>query len=420
MNCLKNFATAVILASIYFGLTSVRADESSGSEKSFQELTRFFENEVDTGKIPGAVILIQQHGQPIYLKAFGVRDVETGAAMKTDSLFAIKSMTKPITSVAAMMLVDEGRLSIADPLHRYIPDFADTKVGIETVDENGKPLLKFEPPRRPVTIEDLLRQTSGITYGYIGGNLIKKAYTDADIFRGDFDNKILSERIAQLPLSRHPGTLWRYGHSTDVLGRVIEVVTGESIYQFQKRRILDPLGMTSTKYFIDEQDERERMAKPRPEDTVLVLSEKERRSYKNWESAGGGLVSSVIDYAKFAQMILNGGEFNGQRYLSEDSFKMMTTDQIGPGSGVGRDYFYFPGDGFGFGYGFAVRVEPGIANPPAPGSIGELKWDSGSGTYFGVDPKFDMVYILLMQTQTERGRILPRFKELVYKGLQRH
>lgn len=388
------------------------------AEDRFPKLTRFIQNEVDSQKIPGAVILIQQHGKPIYLKAFGQRDVTTGAPMRTNSLFAIKSMTKPITSVAAMMLVDEGKLGLQDPLHKYIPAFAQTTVGIETVDENQQPLLKRVPPERPVTIEDLLRHTSGITYGYIGGELIKKAYTDADIFDGDFDNKTLTERIAKLPLSRQPGSLWRYGHSTDVLGHVIEAITGETIYQFQKRRILDPLGMTSTRYVISDEDERNRMARPRPEDTILVLSEEERRKWRNWESAGGGLVSSIEDYARFAQMILNGGQMDGRRFISQESFTQMTTDKIGPGSGVGRDFFYFPGDGFGFGYGFAVRIEPGLADPPAPGSIGELKWDSGSGTYFGIDPSLDMVYILLMQTQTERGRILPEFKKLVYQGFK--
>jgi CubicO group peptidase (beta-lactamase class C family) len=158
------------------------------------------------------------------------------------------------------------------------------------------------------------------------------------------------------------------------------------------------------------------MAEPLPSDTILINAEHQRRAHPQWQSGGGGLVTSAPDYARFAQMILNGGEFGGKRYLSPKAFKLMTSDHIGPGSGVDRDYFYFPGDGFGFGYGFAVRVEPGEANPPAPGSIGELKWDSGSGTYFGVDPKLDMVYVLMEQTQNERGRITPAFKALVYQA----
>jgi CubicO group peptidase (beta-lactamase class C family) len=146
----------------------------------------------------------------------------------------------------------------------------------------------------------------------------------------------------------------------------------------------------------------------------LRLAEQERRAHPEWESGGGGLVSTVTDYARFAQMLLNGGSLDGRQYLSPAAYQLMTTDHIGPGSGVARDYFYFPGDGFGFGYGLAVRTDPGNAKPPPPGSLGELKWDSGSGTYFGVDPKLDMVYVLMEQTQRERGRITSAFKKLVY------
>ncbi len=210
------------------------------------------------------------------------------------------------------------------------------------------------------------------------------------------------------------GTLWRYGHSTDVIGRIVEIISGQTLYQFEKQHIFDPLGMTSTKFVLDSADERARMAEPLPSDTILKSAEAERRAHPEWESGGGGLVSSPADYARFAQMILDGGEFGGKSYLGAAAFKSMTSDHIGPGSGVTRDYFYFPGDGFGFGYGFAVRTDPGNARPPPPGSIGELKWDSGSGTYFGVDPQLDMFYILMEQTQNERGRITPAFKKLVY------
>lgn len=422
MTSIRKISAAATFYTIFVAfatwLPKHKPGRAPASVERFQELTEFFENEVATRKIPGAVILIQQHGKPIYLRSFGVRDVTTNQPMSPDTIFAIKSMTKPITSVAAMMLVDEGKLALKDPLHKYIPEFANVKVGIETSYEDGQAAMKLVAPRRPVTIEDLLRHTSGITYGYIGGNLIKKAYTDANLFAGKFNNKVLAERIAKLPLSRQPGTLWRYGHSTDVLGRVIEVASGETLYHFQKTRILDPLGMTSTKYFLESEDEQQRMAAPFPQDTILIKSEQERVSYSEWESGGGGLVSTITDYAKFAQMILNGGQLNGKRYLSAEAFQQMTADHIGPGSGVTRDYFYFPGDGFGFGYGLAIRTEPGKAVPPPAGSIGELKWDSGSGTYFGVDPELDMVFILLMQTQNERGRIVPRFKQLVYQGFQ--
>jgi CubicO group peptidase (beta-lactamase class C family) len=389
-------------------------DAPAPSASKLERITEFFNNEIATGKLPGAVVLIQQHGKPVYLKSFGVQAVETKAPMTPDTIFALHSMTKPITSVAAMMLIDAGKLSLADPVSKFIPGFADVKVGVSSVTADGSATLKLVPPDRPVTIMDLLRHTSGITYDYIGGKLIEKAYMDANLFEGKFDNKVFAERIARLPLARQPGTLWRYGHSTDVVGRIIEIVSGQTLYQFEKQHILDPLGMTSTKYVLENAGERARMAEPLPGDTILKLSEAERRAHPEWESGGGGLVSTLTDYARFAQMILNGGELDGKRYLTPAAFKSMTSDHIGPGSGVARDYFYFPGDGFGFGYGFAVRTDPGNAKPPPPGSIGELKWDSGSGTYFGVDPHLNMIYILLTQTQNERGRITPAFKKLVY------
>ena len=393
---------------------SSAADSPAPSPEKLARVTAFFDNEVATGKIPGAVTLVQQHGKPVYLKSFGMRDVTTGVAMTPDTIFALHSMTKPITSLAAMMLIDAGKLSLADPLSKYIPSFADVKVGVDMSATGGPHVLTLAQPIRPITIQDIMRHTSGITYGYIGGELIEEAYMAGDIFRGHFDNREFAERIAKLPLARQAGTLWRYGHSTDVLGRVIEIITGQTLYDFEKQNIFDPLGMTSTKFVLDTPEERARMAEPQPNDPILLAAENDRRAHPEWQSGGGGLVSTLTDYARFAQMLLNGGELDGRRYLSPAAFKDMTTDHIGPGSGVDRDYFYFPGDGFGYGYGIAVRTDPGFAKPPAPGSIGELKWDSGSGTYFGVDPKYDMVYILLEQTQNERGRITPAFKKLIY------
>ena len=413
-------AVRFVLAAVLITIWTKEVDVSPAagayvpSADKLERITEFFNNEIATGKLPGAVVLIQQHGKPVYLKCFGVRDVVTNIPMTPDTIFALHSMTKPITSLAAMMLIDAGKLSLSDPVSKFVPGFADVRVGVSSVAADGTPVLKLVPLDRPVTIMDLLRHTSGVTYDYIGGKLIDKAYSDSGLFDGYFDNRVFAERIANLPLARQPGTLWRYGHSTDVIGRIIEIISGQSLYQFERQHIFDPLGMTSTKFVLGSTDERARMAEPLPGDTILKVAEAERRAHPEWESGGGGLVSIPTDYAHFAQMILNGGEFGGKRYLSAQAFKSMTTDHIGPGSGVARDYFYFPGDGFGFGYGFAVRTKPGNAKPPPPGSIGELKWDSGSGTYFGVDPELDMVYILMEQTQNERGRITPAFKKLVY------
>ena len=379
-----------------------------------EAITAFFTNEVTSGKLPGAVILVQQHGRPLYLKSFGVQDTRTGTPMSPDTIFAIHSMTKPITCLAAMMLVDEGKLALNDPLYKYIPSFARTEVGQEAKMANGISELELVPPMLPVTILDLMRHTSGISYSYIGANWVEKIYTDANLFAGKFNNQEFAERIAKLPLSRQPGTLWRYGHSTDVLGRVIEIVSRQTLYEFLKQRIFTPLGMTSTKFVLTTPPELARMARPLPSDPILLDGERERLDHPEWESGGGGLLTTIRDYARFAQMLLNGGELDGKRYLSPAAFKDMTTDHIGPGSGVGRDYYYFPGDGFGYGFGLAVRTDPGNAKPPPPGSIGELKWDSGSGTYFGVDRKLDMIYIMMEQTQNERSRITPAFRKLVY------
>jgi CubicO group peptidase (beta-lactamase class C family) len=405
---------AIAALSVAIWTKAIAADAPAPSADKLERITEFFNNEVATGKLPGAVVLIQQHGKPVYLKCFGVQDVATKIPMTSDTIFALHSMTKPITSVAAMMLIDAGKLALADPASKFIPAFADVKVGVASVAADGTPILKLVAPDRPVTIMDLLRHTSGITYDYIGGKLIEKTYMASGLFAGNYDNTVFAERIAMLPLARQPGTLWRYGHSTDVIGRIIEIVSGQTLYEFEKQHIFDPLGMASTKYVLESADERARMAEPLPSDTILKVAEAERRAHPEWESGGGGLVSTLNDYARFAQMILGGGELDGKRYLSPAAFKSMTSDHVGPGSGVARDYYYFPGDGFGYGYGLAVRTDPGNAKPPPPGSIGELKWDSGSGTYFGVDPKLDMIYILLEQTQNERGRITPAFKKLVY------
>ena len=413
--CICTFA---MLAVFIWKSKQTETSRLPASEARFSRLTDFFQNEVDKGRLPGAVIMVQQHGRTLYLKSFGLSNTVTKRPMSPDTIFALHSMTKPVTSVAAMMLVDEGKISLKDPVSRYIPEFSTVQVGVEKTVPGAKPTLELVPPRRPITVEDLLRQTSGITYEYIGGELIKKAYTDAHLLEGYYNNEIFAKRIAALPLARQPGSMWRYGHSTDVLGRIIEIASGQSLYEFEKQRIFDPLQMPSTQYSLKTEEDRSRLAEPFPADEVLNLSEKVRRDHPEWESGGGGLVSTIIDYGHFAQMILDGGQWNGQRLLRPETFKAMTTNHIGADSGVQRDYYYFPGDGFGFGYGFAVRVEPGNAVPAPSGSMGELKWDSGSGTYFGVDPKLDMFYILLEQTQTEKSRITPLFRDMVYEGFR--
>jgi CubicO group peptidase (beta-lactamase class C family) len=379
----------------------------------------FFRNEVTTGKISGAILLIQQHGKPVYHESFGVQDVVSKAPITDQTIFRLFSMTKAITSVVAMQLIDEGKLPLEDPVAKYIPSFANVKVGVEKKADDGTKTLELVPPNRPPTVLDLMRHTSGITYGFYGDSLVRKTYAAANLYAGDFDLAEFAERIAKLPLHNQPGSLWQYGHSTDVLARIMEIVSGKSLLEVEREKLLDPLGMRDTGFFVTDPEKQKLIAQPVPNDSDFRVGRENRPDVpKKWESASGGMVSTMSDFARFAQMLLDGGKFEGKTYLSPKTFELMTTDQVGPGSGVGRDYFYFPGDGFGFGLGLAVRTDPGNAKPPPPGSLGELKWDGASGCYFVIDRKQDMFFVLLEQTPTERQRIQRTTKKLIYEAME--
>jgi CubicO group peptidase (beta-lactamase class C family) len=378
----------------------------------------YLRQEVATGRIPGALLLIQQHGKLIYFRSFGVRDVATRLPMTADTIFRIYSMSKPITSVAAMMLVEDGKLGLADPVAKYIPAFADVKVGVEKPDADGKPSLVLEPLSRPITIEDLLRHTSGFTYGFFGEGLVRKLYEQQGLFDGDGDNAAFVERLAKLPLAEQPGTRWDYGHSTDVLGRVIEVISGKSLFQFEKARLLDPLGMADTAFYVANAANWPRIAEPMPADRSLspVAGIADPRSPRRLESGGAGMVGTIGDYARFAQMLLNGGTLQGRRYLKPETIAAMTSDHIGPETKVARDAYYFPGESSGFGLGFAVRTAvPADTSWP----LGEYRWDGAAGTFFFIDPKDDMFVILMVQTPSQRGRIQLELKTLIYEALNR-
>lgn len=389
------------------------------SKAKLARIGDFFRTEIANGKIPGAILLIQQHGKPVYHEFFGVRDPDTNLPMTDDTIFRLHSMTKPITSFAAMMLIDEGKLRLDEPVSKYIPSFADAKVGVENKTEGGDKQLTLEPLKRPITIRDLLLHTSGITYGFYGEGLVRNAYGKANIYSGDFNNAEFADRIAQLPLEYQPGTMWDYGHSTDILGRVIEVVSGKTLLQFEQEKFLGPLGMKDTSFFMTDPAKEALFAKPMRWDRDFRTGRQGRPdTYQKWESGSGGMVSTMADYARFAQMLLNGGSLDGRVYLSPATFAEMAKDHIGKDSGIARDYLYFPGDGFGFGYGFGVRTDAGNAKPPPPGSLGELKWDGASGCYFVIDPRQDFFFVLLEQTPSERQRIQKAVKALVYEALE--
>jgi CubicO group peptidase (beta-lactamase class C family) len=415
-------ALALLIVAAAFGRPDVgRAKTplsvpSSFSRAKLERVGNYIRNEIATGKIPGAILLIQQHGRPVYFENFGVRDVATRLPMIPDAIFRLYSMSKPITSVAAMMLVEDGKLSLADPVSKYIPEFANVKVGVEKPDEDGKPALALEPVNRPITIEDLLRHTSGLTYGFYGDSAVRKLYANSDLFDGDFDNATFAARIAKLPLAEQPETLWDYGHSTDVLGRVIEVASGQSLFQFEKQRLLDPLGMKETAFYVADASKRPLIAEPMPSDrfTSPVAGIRDPMLPRRWESGGAGMVGTIGDYARFAQMLLNGGTLDGRRYLKPETVALMTSDHVGPETKIARDYFYFPGDDSGFGLGFAVRT----SQPPNTSlPLGEYRWDGVAGTFFFVDPKDDMFTICMMQSPSQRARIQTEVKTLVYEAL---
>jgi CubicO group peptidase (beta-lactamase class C family) len=389
------------------------------NQDKLAKVSAFFKNEVDTGKIAGAIVLIQQHGKPVYHESFGVQDVVSKAPITDKTIFRLFSMTKAISSVVAMTLIENGKIKLDDPVSKYIPSFADVKVGVEKIAADGTKSLELVPPRQPPTVLDLMRHTSGITYGFYGDSLVRKAYAASNLYGGDFDLAEFAERIAKLPLHDQPGTLWEYGHSTDVLARVMEVATGKSLLAIDREKLLDPLGMKDTGFFVTDPEKVKLLAQPVPNDSDFrVGRENNPAVVKKWESASGGMVSTMADFSRFAQMLLDGGKFGSKTILGPKAFEEMTTDHVGPHSGIGRDFFYFPGDGFGFGLGLAVRTSPGVASPPPPGSLGELKWDGASGCYFVIDRKQDMLFVLLEQTPTERQRVQRTLKQLIYEAME--
>ena len=396
---------------------AARADEALSvrqfDPRKLERVSDYMRSEISAGRIPGAILLIQQHGKAVLHETFGLRNVKSAQPMTDDTIFRLYSMSKPITSVAAMMLVEDGKLRLDDAVAKYIPAFADVKVGVAQSD--GK--LSLASLARPITVRDLLRHTSGITYGFYGDSLVRRLYPQAGLFEGDPDNAEFVDRLAQLPLAEQPATRWDYGHSTDVLGRVIEVASGMRLYQLERERLLDPLGMRDTAFFVADDAKRPLIAQPLPGDWFdrPVAGITEATAPRRWESGGAGMVGSIGDYARFAQMLLNGGELDGRRYLRRETVALMTSDQIGEGTGIARDpEFYFPGEDSGFGLGFAVRT---AARPPLPS--GEYRWDGVGGTFFFVDPADDMFVICLMQSPSQRGPIQTELTRLVYEAMRR-
>ena len=369
----------------------------------------------EAGVIPGAVVLIARQGKIAYFESFGLQDPQTKAPMTRDSIFRIYSMTKPIVTAAAMMQVEEGRYHIGDAVAKFIPSFGKVQVGVEkpAAEAGGKPTLELVAPRRAVSIQDLMRHTSGITYGFFGVGAVKALY--AGVLDGDPDNAEFAERVARLPLAYQPGTVWDYSHSTDILGRVVEVVDKKSLYTSLSDRLLKPLGMKDTAFYVTDAAKQGRVAEPYANDRSLGggIEFFDPRKAGKFEGGGGGLTGTAMDYARFLQMLLDGGVQNGKRYLSPKIINYMTADHMGTGAVPGP--YFLPGPGYGFGLGFGVRLANGISADP--GSAGDYYWGGAGGTYFWVDPKEKMFVVYMMQSPKQRLTYRAVMRDMVYAAM---
>jgi CubicO group peptidase (beta-lactamase class C family) len=324
--------------------------------------------------------------------------------MTEDAIFRIYSMTKPIVSVAAMMLVEEGRLCINNPLANYIPAFAKAKVGVQ---RDGR--LDLTPLKRPITIQDLMRHTSGLTYGFTGVSPVQKLTREADVVSQARTLAENVEKMASLPLMHQPGEAWEYSVSTDVLGRILEIVEGARLGEVLRERIFDPLGMKDTAFFVPE-SKTERCAEPFSTEimTAAGIDAKILTEPPRFEAGGGGLYSTLGDYTRFAAMLNGGGVLDGVRILGPRTLAFMASDHLD--AEVDRNhYLLWPGHGFGLG--FAVRIEPGLA--PTAGSIGEYFWGGMMGTTFWVSPRDSLFAILMVQTPEYREYFRVLFRNLV-------
>lgn len=393
-------------------------EELGMSSERLARIGGWIKGEVDAKRIPGAVVMVARHGKLAYYEAIGQQDPARPDAMRRDSIFRIYSMTKPLVSVATMMMVEEGKLVLEAPVARYIPSFANVKVGVEKVDPaTGARTLELVPARRPVTVQDLLRHTSGLTYGFFGDSLVKKAYLDAGVGSTDLNTAEFADKLAGLPLHYQPGSTWDYSYSTDVLGRVLEVVSGQSLYSVLRGRLLDPLGMKDTSFYVTDAARQARLAEPLADDRVIgagaVMGNP--RVVQKFESGGGGLVSTAHDYARFLQMLANGGTLDGRRYLGPRTIEYMASDHLG--TTVAQTPLYLPGPGHGFGLGFAVRKVAGESPWITP--AGDYWWGGAGGTYFWVDPKSGLFVVFMMQSPKQRTAYRSVLRNMVYAAVEK-
>ena len=390
-------------------LPSAKPDSIGLSPQRLQRMRDAFQREIDKGTTPGVVSLLARRGQIGWLEAQGKQDPAGSAPMAANSIFRIFSMTKPLVSVGIMMLVEDGYLLLNDPLAKYIPEFANQKVAIE---RNGQ--LEYALPVRPITIQDLLRHTSGISYEITGNGAVQRMYAKAKTFSRDITNEEHAKLIASMPLMCQPGTEWNYSRSTDILGRVIEVISGKTLGAFLHERILGPLQMNETGFHTGK-DNASRIAQPFASDpwTGDKVALFNPLDIPKMESGGGGLVSTVMDYARFCQMLLNGGTLDGARLIGRTTLAFMASNHLGAHVKV-ESHLLPPGHGFGLG--FAVRTDAGLA--PYAGSVGQFFWSGIAGTFFWIDPKEEMFAIFLSQGPGQREYFRTLVRSLVYAAVE--
>ncbi|HEY5204102.1 MAG TPA: serine hydrolase domain-containing protein [Roseiarcus sp.] len=386
-----------------FALSYAPSETLGFIPERLDRLTTIMARQVEEKKAPGVSMLIARHGKVAYRDFVGALR-PGGPAMTNDAIFRIYSMTKPIVSVAAMMLVEEGRLLITDPVSKYVPAFANTKVGVVNGDK-----IDLAPLKRPITVQDLMRHTSGLTYGFTGASPVQKLVKAANVIDANRTAAENVEAMAALPLMHQPGEVWEYSLSTDVLGRVVEIVEGARLSEVLQQRVFRPLDMVDTAFFTPE-SKLARRADPFSFEVMIAAGADTRASTSppKFESGGGGLMSTLADYTRFAAMLSFGGAIDGVRLLSPRTLAFMASDHLGVGVRKGH-YLLWPGHGFGLG--FAVRNDPGKA--PTAGSVGEFFWGGMMGTAFWVSPRDSLFAVLMVQTPENREYFRVLFRNLV-------
>lgn len=405
------------------GLTTEQLSEDAGfSSERLGRVAALFQGEVDRGAIPGVILLVSRNGKVVYQHALGYQDREKRTPMKADAIFRIFSMSKPITSVAVMMLAEEGKIDLLAPVSQYLPEFKDVKVGVVKNSSDGKPELVLEDVRRPMTVQDLLRHTSGLVYGPFGNTLVHQAYNKANLFDSGQTLAEFVSKLSKLPLAHQPGTVWEYGMSTDVLGRIVEVVSGMTFDRFVEERITKPLKMRDTVFYLTAKQV-PRLAEPQVDPATgkrppAGSAEDLTKEKVKWFSGGGGLLSTTGDYARFCQMLLNRGELDDVRLLAPKTIAVMTSDQLPPDiPRLGYEEMApTPEMGQSFGLGFAVRTDAG--HSPISGSVGDYYWAGAFGTYFWIDPREKMLAVMMVQMPfAQSGYYRRAFRESVYAAL---